>query len=291
MKAKATKAMREGRNSSFEILRIFAMLLIIMHHCIWYNNGMGQGAVLNKTIAQFLFTGGALGVDIFFMISGYFSVYQKFRIKRLIKLDLEIIFYSILFVVFSVVVCHSEMPKGSQWLYTLLPISYESYWFLSVYAVLCLFMPFFNKLINSLDEKHFGCMMLICFVVLSVVPALRINKIGSTENVFISAIYCYFLGAYLRKAPLKIIDNIHSSLAVFVLSYALLGIASIYGFNNGDIPDTYWKNMRDIFMAHGSMLMIVCSVSLIMLFKNIRIGVNKAHKPYIARDVGSLYNS
>ena len=50
---------------------------------------------INRFVGQFLYIGGKLGVVIFVLISGYFLVDSKFKIKKLLKLFLEVLFYSV----------------------------------------------------------------------------------------------------------------------------------------------------------------------------------------------------
>lgn len=89
--------LQKERDSSFELLRIFSMLLIVMHH---YSVHGGFDFMipfnLNLYFVQCLDMGGKLGVNLFVLISGYFLCRSEFRLKRIIKLELEVIFYSLI---------------------------------------------------------------------------------------------------------------------------------------------------------------------------------------------------
>ncbi len=65
---------KNERQSNFEILRIFAMMIIILFHYV-YNGGFNLETsrfCLNKCVLRTLGFGGKLGVELFVLITGYF---------------------------------------------------------------------------------------------------------------------------------------------------------------------------------------------------------------------------
>ena len=88
--------LKEGRESNIELLRIVSTLFIFVYHY------MIAGAISevyvytnNKIVALFLSTEGQVGVNIFFLITGYFMINSKFKIRKLLKLFLQVFFYSV----------------------------------------------------------------------------------------------------------------------------------------------------------------------------------------------------
>lgn len=76
---------KKTRNSSFEILRLAAMLMIIVSHIYAGTQGGEQFSTANKVIyilTNSLF-GAGLGVIIFMLLSGYFLI--KFSEQKLFK--------------------------------------------------------------------------------------------------------------------------------------------------------------------------------------------------------------
>lgn len=73
---------KRHRESNFELLRIIAMFLIVLHHAIYH----GVLAVnntkypLNSSISFILGMGGRIGVFLFVLISGYFLMLD-YRMK------------------------------------------------------------------------------------------------------------------------------------------------------------------------------------------------------------------
>ena len=85
------------RSSNIEMLRIIAMLLIVMHHYSLHSNFQFDptSIQLNHVFVQSLQVGGKIGVAIFVIVMGYFSVYSGYKKTKAIKLWAEICFYSV----------------------------------------------------------------------------------------------------------------------------------------------------------------------------------------------------
>lgn len=84
------------RNSSFELLRIISMLLIVAHHFavhgkFYLTSSFSKNIFFLQSLSMF----GKLGVNLFVLISGYFScMHPHIKFSKIIKLELEVIFYS-----------------------------------------------------------------------------------------------------------------------------------------------------------------------------------------------------
>ena len=87
---------RVQRESNIELCRIFSMVLIISHHCIYHGNAINMEYCTNKLIALALLPGGKLCFDTFIAISMWFLVDSSFKAVRFVKLWTEVLFYSVL---------------------------------------------------------------------------------------------------------------------------------------------------------------------------------------------------
>jgi len=74
---------KNGRNSNVELLRIIAMIVIIIHHYMYHGLLKTEFYNINYYIANILSIGGALGVDIFFIISGYYIYKSKITARKI----------------------------------------------------------------------------------------------------------------------------------------------------------------------------------------------------------------
>lgn len=78
-----------NRNIGIDLLRIFAMLMIIVLHLL------GQGGILREDlsiyneVANWLDICSCCGVNIFAIISGYVGIKSEWKVKRIIKIELQ----------------------------------------------------------------------------------------------------------------------------------------------------------------------------------------------------------
>ena len=99
----------------FEILRIISMVMIIVTH---YSGHGGLANIetmsINKLIGIFLTISGNVGVNLFVFISGFFLYKSKFKVKKLIKLELEILFYSVSFYIINLIINMNKLNISIQ---------------------------------------------------------------------------------------------------------------------------------------------------------------------------------
>ena len=152
------------RNSNFEILRIFAMFLIIAHHFAVHTSWIeGTSAVV-----KLFQVGGKLGVNIFVLISGYFLVNSKFKLKKVIMLILQVMFYSIGIYLFIVALGKTKF-EFKTFIYCCMPISNRIYWFATAYIIMYCLSPFINVIVKNITKKQYiylliGLIVLQCLL-------------------------------------------------------------------------------------------------------------------------------
>ena len=139
---------QKPRNSALEILRLFAMGIIIFHqfvvHGIFPAVNIEQHHSWGLFISLLVGWGGYLGNSLFILMTGYFSVRKKFSAKRLVMLLMTMVFYSVtISMIWKIQGC---LPRGEM-KRALFPFWYGYNWFVACYL---LFMPltqFLNKLL------------------------------------------------------------------------------------------------------------------------------------------------
>lgn len=137
--------MSKSRNSSVELLRILSMLFIMLfiicsHFCIHGSfETEGMSFSINKMILPIGVLGN-LGVDVFVMISGYFLSQTDFKISRIVKVMLQVSFYSIS--IFLILVALKIVPFSIKAaIESIFPILFNQYWFATTYVIVCFFSP------------------------------------------------------------------------------------------------------------------------------------------------------
>lgn len=207
---------KPGKDLQVEVLRIVAMLMIVACHMIIHLNirahsfnmellpAPGLRSAFKFLVVQY----GQVGVSIFFIISGYFLCRKTFRYRRVFAAWAQMFFYCIIVLAVTFVVdCFGLLPEnlsnllhGKELAYTLLwnvtPFTYRSYWFMSAYLIMLMFMPFINILISHMTQRDHA-MLLVLLASISLIP-LYFGK-NYTWNDIIYAIFGYLAGAFIAQ--------------------------------------------------------------------------------------------
>ena len=96
---KSKKIVKSKRNSAIEILRLFSMFLIVIHHYAvhgTYPLAVNSGGEIGSVDHAFLFLHfiGRVGVVLFVLIGAYFLCEKRFNFTRPVRLIGETYFYS-----------------------------------------------------------------------------------------------------------------------------------------------------------------------------------------------------
>lgn len=91
---------KKERNSNLELYRIIVMLLIVAHHYV-VNSGLIQvleNEPLDVPSCVMLVFGawGKTGINCFVLITGYFMCRSRFTWDKLLKLYMQILFYTVI---------------------------------------------------------------------------------------------------------------------------------------------------------------------------------------------------
>ncbi len=233
------------RSSNIELLRIFAMLIIIAGHSASHGIfhygeasafvSWSGGTGIAKAFSCLLIPGGAIGVGIFFMITGYFQI-QKDRYS-LKKLLLECLFYGILTSVIYFVLYFTKegwlsgLSPSDFFRYYFLknlfnPLSGGAWWFVTSYLLVMILSPVLNSFLRKLSAGGF----IIC------ITSFLIIWYGIsyfTNGVYIQlerGILFYILGAYVRLYKKPAEGSLQRTGSVILYFVSLLSAAVSYYF-------------------------------------------------------------
>ena len=124
--------MKKVRDSNLELMRVVCMVIIVLSHYVYHGGLLYEELSTNQIFAQLLKTGGKLGVTCFVLISAYFLVDSKFDIRNVLKLCLQIIFYSIILLVAKFV--SGEECSFIEIIKSVFAPIYGVYWFPAAYV-------------------------------------------------------------------------------------------------------------------------------------------------------------
>lgn len=228
----------KDRSVSLDLLRVLAMLMIVVGHAITHGKAGDNSNGLVSMIISFLNTLSTPATDVFILISGYFLINSSFRFKKLFLLWGQVVFYSVgLFMIMTLVGHQSFSYSGL--IKSFFPISFNSYWFFSVYIYLFLLSPFFNILLNHMQQRTYQLFLALGFVLLVIVASIPgINVMNpQAGNGVLWFLMLYSTGGYLYRFPPKHKTIIYSIAFLFFILFAFISkflivwISDLIGFS------------------------------------------------------------
>lgn len=241
------------RMSNFELLRIICMILIVAHHFSVHSIIYSSPSTLNRYIIRGFAIGGKLAVNVYVLISGYFMIHSSFKLKKLFKLIVLTMFYSVSIYSLCCLLNFTSF-NFKVFVSQLTPLYSAQYWFMSYFVLLYILSPFLNKLL-----KHCSHMEFIVLIFVLLLLQIEPSKIFLSNLAWF--ITLYIIASYIRIYPNRITNNNKTIVPIFCISF--LTILLLYMFFNINL----W--------GMTNLMCLICSVSLFCLFKNISIKHNK----------------
>lgn len=252
---------KNERSSNIELLRIILIIMIIVLH--YFNASMGGllGAVeensVNYYLSHFLESLCIIAVNVFIIITGYFS-YKKTSIKisKPINLFVMSIFYGIIISCTIIFMDNSGINKLH--IYEIVKVSLTR-WFVVIYCILYLLIPYINKLINSLTKKQFKTLLLINIIFFYVWPIFSGITIQDGGYGIVNFVNLYMIGAYIKMYK---DENVPKTLSIIVYLECTL-ITTICSF----YITRCW--------LYSNIINLISSIALFELFKSIKMKNSK----------------
>lgn len=189
---------KSERNSAIEVLRIIAVFFIICSHYVMHGNFELVGLSINKFLLH-IFKLGNLGVAIFVMISGYYMINQDLKIRKLVKISFEVLFYSVSIYLFFCIGGEIEFHIGA-FFKVIFPTIFVQYWFVSAFIALYILSPFLNMLLKRMSIREMKVMVILIVILWSLIPSLTGSNFSSSGK-FACFIMYYLIGASLKVYP------------------------------------------------------------------------------------------
>lgn len=261
------------RQSNLELLRIVSVLIIILSHYVGHGgfDFTGEGFSFQRLFVE-SFRLGAVGVDIFVLISGYFLVSSSFRPSKFLRLECTVLFYSILLALVFFVT--TDMVGMKELLFAFLPSLSNSYWFISTYLLLYLLSPFLNKLIHAMDQKWHGRLLLILYMVYILIPTVTNLTLSGTSNIMLF-ITLYLTAAYYRLYQGPMSARTAGSFLMALASFLVISISTI-GFDLLNSRFGITRYDASYFTSAYSLPVVLCALGLFLGFKNLRLNYHAA---------------
>ena len=235
------------RNSTFELLRIISMILIVAYHA-GRSIDVSQLSIFNRGMFYLISSWGILGVDLFVIISAWFLCEQKFRTTKLISLIFEVITYVFAFTILSVIWNTYKAGGGEAFVAVLRhhaseflsPFWANEYWFITAYIFMLLIAPFINKLHEFFDQKSLKTLL----VLFSFIPVYSTFDGHCVIKDVINFCYIYSLVYYLKRT-----DFCLNRKSLKILPYILIGVIIVGKVVFGAVSN-YMSSIDDAFVGN-----------------------------------------
>ena len=263
----------EQRNRGIDLLRMAAMWMVVILHILNKGGVLEAAAPLSagRETARLLEIAAYCAVNCYGLISGYVGVGHRFRYSGTITLWLRAAFYTLgITAAFALLMPGSV--NGDRVLRAFLPVLFRQYWYVTAYFGMCLFIPFFNLLLERLTRHQVKVLALSIVVVFSVLPTLRQKDVFLTDNGYsVLWLSClYLLGGILRlygcqeQKPLR-------WAAVYLGCVLVTWLAKLAG-------DRLWMARtghlcdKVLLTTYTSPTILLAAAALVLCFTGLRIG-------------------
>ena len=188
--------MKKTRQANLELLRLLAMVFVVTAHLMNHGNliGAAKMGTASYYLVWTLFGVSFTCINLYLLISSYFLTESRFSLWKLVKMAVQVLFYALgitaIFWIFT------DVPHDLEYLvYSILPISSDFYWFVSMYVGMYVLAPVMNKLILALTKRQLACACALALALVSVWP--NIFYFSSALNTAGGVSISWFLTIYL----------------------------------------------------------------------------------------------
>lgn len=261
------------RNSSLELLKIFAMCLIALNHALPFYGDVNSisffefgvaSTSLENIFLNILRCSGNIGNIIFVMCSCYFLVESKNSKKeKILSMIMDSLVISLLwilpFIFIDIDITTKDIIKQFA------PITFKNNWFIGCYLLLYAIHPLLNKIIDNIDKKQFFRINIVLIVLYSGMHFFKNGLYYYSE--LVGFIYIYFLIAYMKKYMENFRNNEKLNYVILVLSIlgniCLIFMMNYLGLKNGFFADKvlHWNSFTNP-------LFILTGITLLNIFNN-----------------------
>lgn len=192
-----------SRNINYGIhaLRILAMFFICLLHASSPGGVVGTlpspNLFCNALSAAELVVANA-GVNLFMLITGYVCILSTWKAKRIVRLWLQVVFYTLAGILFGVGLWNPH---------DLYPIPLASgYWYFTAYVGLFFLIPFLNEYLTAINKKRFQHLLAVIVVTCSLIcPHINGTTVHGCGIIWM--IVMYLTGAFVRLHLTKDVAN------------------------------------------------------------------------------------
>ena len=261
------------RMANLELLRTVSMLLVIVLHFLNKGGSLTDlkepAFAVSDYLVWILESLAIVAVNAYMLLSGYLLTEGTFRVERLIRLILQVWFYSV--GIGAAALALGILPREEFNIYYLFnlvfPITKNQYWFMTAYVYMYLFAPLLGAGVRRLTPKQHRLVLGLALLAFSVSKSILPFRL-ETDQAGYDCIWflCVFLTAsYIRLHGVSFFKNAGRGLLVYLLAAAgifglTLGYRYVY-LRTGRLSD-----MLTVCYEYNHILVLTAAVGFFYLF-------------------------
>lgn len=264
---------RQTRDSGIELLKIFAIFVIVINHTVQSltneaynipNNGfvidISRATTNIQCILLLIFRHfGVLGNSVFFICSAWFLLKSKnWNKKKWLFMVIEIWVVSIVIFIITYIILHGNISIGII-ISSLFPTTFGNNWYMTCYLLFYPIHPILNSIVNMMNQRQLFRSTLV--MVFLYVFMNFINCSCFFSSAIILWITIYFAIAYMQKYLMSFVDNIRENIILFIIGVigfiGIILITDICGLYSQVLSDKVmrWVNNCNPFLLAMSIAM------------------------------------
>ncbi|MGT2754017.1 acyltransferase [Streptococcus ovis] len=258
------------RNSGIDILKIIAMFMILFIHLL------GEGGIISTLqhiggskyyVVSAIVVAFYCHVNCYGLISGYLGVQKQSNYLKIFLLWSQVIFYSLGGTLLLFLIGYTDITTEI-WKKTLFPISSGTYWYMTAYFGMLIFIPLMNPILKKMTATQLMRVCLVSFFLFSFFPTILSDSnkfLGVNQGLStIWLINLYLIGALLYKIDLHKIKNVILCVIYFSSIFVTVLMKQVF--------------KADYWLMYSSPTILLSAISVFILFSRIQIPSNTTKK-------------
>ena len=268
---------KKDRKSGIELVKIIAIFLIIISHVTQtlitgtqFNNLQFNDGYYNVTattninvfvlmIFRYL---GALGNLIFIISSSYFlSNIEKSNKKKVFSLGLNTIIISLIYL--AIFLFANINLSKKEIIKSIFPITFQNNWFITVYLMFIMIVPYLNIVIKKLTQKQLLGLSYTLFILYFVIAFIKNSYDLNNLIVFVTV---YFIVNYFKKYMENFWNDKKRCITLLVLGIISLIILQFLT-NFIGLKFEFLQNKQLYWVVNNNPILFIIAIALFYLFK------------------------
>ena len=268
---------RQIRDSGIELLKIFAIFIIVIGHTVqsltneaYINNSYVIDISRATTNVKFMLLQifryfGSWENSIFFICSAWFLLKsENWNKKKWFFMVIEIWVVSIVIFIITYIILHGNIYIEII-ISSLFPTTFGNNWYMTCYLLFYPIHPILNRIINMMNQRQlFRSTLVMVFLYIFM---NFINSAWFFSSAIIRWITIYFAIAYIQKYLMSFADNIRKNIILFIIgAIGFIGIILI-----SDICGLYFQIFSDKVMRwlnDSNPFLLAMSISMFNIARN-----------------------